>query len=534
MKKLLAVTIMILFISVSVIPSTGDIVEDVSVYNRMLDAVYSSEELLSCCHLAYIYAETSDCWLYEFILNDPGNLTCTCDGENVSLGCGTWTNNGTIIALEYNTGLVEINPETCEVEEIGGGWGLNGLSMDPTIGKLYGASSTGSTGGLWLINLENGEQEYIGDFVNTVWMIGIAFDGDGNLYGWDISPDRLYKIDKETGYAQVVGPLGINICYYSDGHFCMEDDILYLTATTNTPYNGSFLYECDEDIGNCTLVGPFEGNATATMLAIPYDLSSIPPVTTISFDPPEPDGCNGWYVSNVTVTLNATDQDGVNATYYRINNGTWETYTEPFVISEDGDDILIEYYSVDIDGNIEDVKSSELDIDQTPPEISFEWSIFEDGEIIYIKFSIGGFDATGGMNRIEFFINDELHEIVIGIGPIYEFTIQWSDILKTCTLKFAPYDDAGNKVIVKLESIKVFLFGRIENFTIVGDIFIFNAVRLRVIQFSPFSFNTYVSGEKIALLEPRLKIVTNRFVFGFFIMLFGKVTVSYNYSRELA
>jgi hypothetical protein len=33
---------------------------------------------------------------------------------------------------------------------------------------------------------------------------------------------------------------------------------------------------------------------------------TTPPVTTISFNPPEPDGENGWYVSNVTVILNAS------------------------------------------------------------------------------------------------------------------------------------------------------------------------------------------------------------------------------------
>lgn len=42
---------------------------------------------------------------------------------------------------------------------------------------------------------------------------------------------------------------------------------------------------------------------------------TTPPVTTLSFDPPTPDGLNGWYVSNVTITLNATDnQSGVNVT----------------------------------------------------------------------------------------------------------------------------------------------------------------------------------------------------------------------------
>jgi hypothetical protein len=246
---------------------------------------------------------------------------------------------------------------------------------------------------------------------------------------------------------------------------------------------------------------------------------TTPPVTTCTLDPDVPDGDNGWYVSNVTVTLKATDDmSGVNATYYRINGGKWEIYDSPFVIWEDGEH-MIGYYSVDYEGNIEDIQSSSLDIDQTPPEISFEWDIFEDGGFYYLTITIICLNETSGMDRVDMFINDGLHATITGAGPTYEFTIEWSSAIKSCTFKFGIYDEAGNMAILKMESIKVLLFGRIENLTTVGDFFIFNAVRLRFIQFSPFSFNTYTSGEKVAVFEPKLKIVTNSFMFGFFIML---------------
>ncbi|MBA7636884.1 hypothetical protein ES703_44512 [subsurface metagenome] len=42
-----------------------------------------------------------------------------------------------------------------------------------------------------------------------------------------------------------------------------------------------------------------------------------PPVTTCTLNPPEPNGNNSWYVSDVEVTLNATDDmSGVNTTYW--------------------------------------------------------------------------------------------------------------------------------------------------------------------------------------------------------------------------
>lgn len=61
-----------------------------------------------------------------------------------------------------------------------------------------------------------------------------------------------------------------------------------------------------------------------------------------------------------------------------------------------------------------------------------------------------------------------------------------------------------------------FLFGRIENLDTDGDLTTFDAVRLRYIQFSPFSFNIYTSGEKIAVVGPKLGIMTTNFAFGFF------------------
>ncbi|UCD14566.1 MAG: hypothetical protein JSW60_03870 [Thermoplasmatales archaeon] len=257
-----------------------------------------------------------------------------------------------------------------------------------------------------------------------------------------------------------------------------------------------------------------------------------PPITTCTLDPPEPDGDNGWYVSDVTVTLNATDDmSGVKEIKYKIGTGSWQTIpgdNGSFIIDIDGGNLQIEFYAIDNVGNEESHHTFEIDMDQTSPEISFEWDIYEEGGVIYIRFSIGGFDMTSGMNRVEFFIGDTEYEIVTGGGPTFEFVIVWSPTFRHCVFSFYLYDEAGNQVIVKVESIKVFLFGRIENLTMVRDIFIFNAVRLRVIQFSPISFNTYISGEKIALFVPRLKIVNNRFVFGFFIMLFGKVTISYN------
>jgi hypothetical protein len=148
-----------------------------------------------------------------------------------------------------------------------------------------------------------------------------------------------------------------------------------------------------------------------------------PPVTTISFNPLEPNGDNGWYVSNVTVTLNASDDDsGVNTTHYRINGGIWYNYSEPFILVEDGKDILIEFYSTDNAGNQEEVKSVKINIDQTKPTITLEYEITGGNQIQgwEITFTATATDDTSGMNKVEFYLDDILQETVTGPGPTYQ------------------------------------------------------------------------------------------------------------------
>jgi len=147
---------------------------------------------------------------------------------------------------------------------------------------------------------------------------------------------------------------------------------------------------------------------------------TTPPVTTISFNPPVSDGENGWYVSPVTVTLNATDNEsGVNITKYRIDEAPWETYTEPVLLTNDGNDTLLEYFSIDTAGNIEPVKNATVDIDRTKPVIALTYTWEKVGNNYLIILNATCSDAMSGMDRVEFYINDVLRKTIIGPGPEY-------------------------------------------------------------------------------------------------------------------
>jgi parallel beta-helix repeat protein len=212
---------------------------------------------------------------------------------------------------------------------------------------------------------------------------------------------------------------------------------------------------------------------------------TIPPYTTISFDPPYPNGENGWYISNVTVTLEADDDTGVNATYYRINEEVWEIYESPFIISEEGNDILIDYYSDDIDGNVEDVKSATLDIDKTPPNVTVEVEVEKIGWRKWlITITITSNENTSGMDRVEFFLNDGLQSVVSGSGPTYS----WSFIIYggiPFSIKVIIYDIAGNYAVVVVNDTDI------SSFNLIKDIFTQQSI-------NPFFFRLF---ERFPLLQ---------------------------------
>jgi photosystem II stability/assembly factor-like uncharacterized protein len=75
------------------------------------------------------------------------------------------------------------------------------------------------------------------------------------------------------------------------------------------------------------------------------------------------------YINNVTVTFSATDDiSGVSSTVFKLDDGLWTTYTDPFLISTERNHILY-FYSIDNAGNAEEEKTCEFTI-QYPPDIN--------------------------------------------------------------------------------------------------------------------------------------------------------------------
>ena len=226
-----------------------------------------------------------------------------------------------------------------------------------------------------------------------------------------------------------------------------------------TPWNWSF-DALDNDgyyefysIANDTAGNMEDSPGTADAIA---GVDTLPPTTNYSFDPATPDGENGWYVSDVEVTLNATDNtSGVDSTEYNLDGTGWIEYTTPFTVSEDGEH-NVQYRSVDKAGNIESTNSASFKIDQTDPTVTINKPqpgylyifnrpiipLLGDITIIIgqITVEVDTSDETSGIDKVEFYIDDELKN-ADDEGP-YEWT--WGHAFWQHALKVIAYDNAGN------------------------------------------------------------------------------------------
>ncbi len=192
-----------------------------------------------------------------------------------------------------------------------------------------------------------------------------------------------------------------------------------------------------------------------------------PPITTCSLDPSSPNGKNGWYISNVNVTLTAIDPDGdaIAYTKYRINGGSWITYTSPFKIINDGENLL-EFYSVDDKGSTEEIKSIIIKIDKSKPHISIQRPIpgylyifdrrimpLASGNTVIIGRIVVramAYDMHSDIENVSFYVNG----IVQSIDTIYPYEWLWRGDIGYRFLQAVGYNRAG----LKSESEIIFVY----------------------------------------------------------------------------
>jgi hypothetical protein len=175
---------------------------------------------------------------------------------------------------------------------------------------------------------------------------------------------------------------------------------------------------------------------------------TTPPVTWHELNPPEPDGKNGWY-SHVDVWICAEDlESGVKAIMVSLYGGTWQTFQgypcATFLFTHEGS-IPIDYTAVDNAGNQAPIKSFIIKVDRTGPTIDITYEVVGGNQWIGwdLVFTVIATDPYSGMDRVEFFLNDGLQDIVYGSGPEYQWGFRYYGDM-SIDVRADAYDNVGH------------------------------------------------------------------------------------------
>jgi len=130
-------------------------------------------------------------------------------------------------------------------------------------------------------------------------------------------------------------------------------------------------------------------------------LDKTPPASSINLNGAL--GNNNWFVSNVAITLVATDNvAGVDNIEYSFDNTIWTTYTTPLTIADEGY-TTVYYKSTDKAGNVETLKTETIKIDKTNPY----GSVLINNDDIHatstsVTLTLTATDATSGIAEMRF------------------------------------------------------------------------------------------------------------------------------------
>ncbi len=221
----------------------------------------------------------------------------------------------------------------------------------------------------------------VADTLDTLYYVISAVDGSGNWNNSGVGSVAITDNDspvisnvqdnpdpQEYGgwvniTCSVTDNIGVNVVKvnitYPDGSYInvTMSGSYYYNASYSMLGTYSYFIWANDTSGNSAVSGIY------TFTIVEYD--KTPPITVCHLSGVM--GKNGWYIDEVIVWLNATDDlSGVNVTYYRVDKSDWKIYTAPFIITTDKEHV-ISFYSIDNAGNIENVKTKTVKIDGTPP-----------------------------------------------------------------------------------------------------------------------------------------------------------------------
>ncbi len=322
--------------------------------------------------------------------------------------------------------------------------------LSPTGSALVYSTYLGGSGGDGGrgIALDSARNAYVTGYTNsTNFPTQNPFQGT-NAGGDDAFVTQLSPTGSALVYSTYLGGSGGDAAFGIALDSARNAYVTGLTYSTDFPTQNPFQ-------------GANAGGDDAFVAQISVAVDNIPP-TTVATASPGPNS-NGWNNTNVTVTLNATDNpggSGVKQIQFALNgaqNLGWQTVAgnaASVTISAEGTTIL-SYFATDNAGNQETAKTLTVRIDKTPPVISGlpapGCTIWPPNHKLVQVATVTAMDALSGLAPGSFTVtgtsNDPANgQIVISGGPS-QFKVQLgADKGQIYTLTATAIDLAGNTI----------------------------------------------------------------------------------------
>ncbi|WP_276299649.1 OmpL47-type beta-barrel domain-containing protein [Halorussus lipolyticus] len=183
-------------------------------------------------------------------------------------------------------------------------------------------------------------------------------------------------------------------------------------------------------------VGNHEDNGSSSV-----EIDATDPETKFATNATESD--YGWYDSDVAVNLSADDAtSGVSETYYRVDDDNWSVYEGNLTITEDGNH-TVEFYSVDLAGNVETNRTRTVSIDTTKPEFGSSPGLNRTDEILPEHAISVVVDARDGRGVADVTVGG------VSVGPDGKGPVPASPKLGNHTFEVVITDLAGNQRVVE-------------------------------------------------------------------------------------
>lgn len=286
-----------------------------------------------------------------------GANPCTISAEGSTTITATATDNAgnsasTNLTINKDTVAPSLSPS------LSGTLGNNGWYRSNV---QVSASASDATSGVASVSLSCGSNPCTITAEGTTTITASATDNAGNATSQDV------VVRKDTISPTITlsptGALGNNGWYRSSV-------TLSASASDSTSGLASLTLSCGSNPCTITAEGTNSvtanatdnaGNTASQSTTIRIDTTA----PTVSLNAPNPDGQNGWYVSNVSIGVSGSDAtSGIAARRIRLNGGAWQPDT--LTLTSDGT-FVVEAQTEDNAGNTSGIAQITIKRDATPP-----------------------------------------------------------------------------------------------------------------------------------------------------------------------